>query len=306
MICPHCANKNLIKAGLRNTTRQGVIQKYYCKNCKKYCSDKPQPHTHYPIQVILYGLQLYNKGYPLSKVKTLLGKKYRYSPPERTMYSWIARYRPLLSFLPLRKRFNLHPDDLTTTLRFHHQQVYPFSYHHLKLNIANKHLPQLKRYINWMTRNLSDKIFLQGPRASQESICQQNNPVSVVEKKHDSSSLAALALHLKHKQQSAHEAVESFFLFNDAYTVCMELPVFLNPKETTLFDITSPLTGHIDLIQIRNNKLYIMDYKPNLNHPEKYAGQLLAYKQAIHHRTQIPKDHIITAVFNEYAYYELV
>jgi len=47
-----------------------------------------------------------------------------------------------------------------------------------------------------------------------------------------------------------------------------------------------------------------MDYKPNLRHPNQYAGQLIAYKQALHHRTQIPEENIITAVFNEHAYYE--
>jgi len=47
-----------------------------------------------------------------------------------------------------------------------------------------------------------------------------------------------------------------------------------------------------------------MDYKPNLRHPEKFGGQLTAYKQALHHRTQIPEENIITAVFNEYHYYE--
>ena len=48
-----------------------------------------------------------------------------------------------------------------------------------------------------------------------------------------------------------------------------------------------------------------MDYKPNLNQPRKHAGQLMAYKEALHHRTRIAKHQIITAVFNQHAYYEL-
>jgi len=113
-----------------------------------------------------------------------------------------------------------------------------------------------------------------------------------------------LALSIQQKHQSAHEAVEQFFLINDSSTVCTELPVFLNPKETNLFNIETPLTGHIDLIQIRNNILYIMDYKPNLRHPEQYTSQLIAYKEAIQKRTNIPEKHIVPAVFNEHGYHQ--
>lgn len=300
MNCTYCGNKDVIKAGLRNT-RQGPIQKYYCKTCKRYFSDKTQPYTQYPFHIMMHALQLYNQGYPLAQVKTLVGKKYRYSPPVRTMYSWIARYKQDLSFLPLRKKYSLQPDDLTTTHRLFHQQIYPFTYHHLKLNIASKKLPQLRRYINWVERNLPTKMFLSGPRASQAKTEYQ---VKTKKKIHPATTLTNYALTIKKKQQSAHESVEEFFLLNDATTVCIELPVFLNPKESSMFTIDAPLTGHVDLIQIKENNLYIMDYKPNLRHPEKYSDQLLAYKEAIHHRTRIPKDDIIPAAFNHHSYYE--
>ncbi|MEA3457849.1 MAG: hypothetical protein U9R21_04135 [Candidatus Thermoplasmatota archaeon] len=48
----------------------------------------------------------------------------------------------------------------------------------------------------------------------------------------------------KRKSQSAHEAVEQFFLINDSSTACTELPVFLDPKETNLSNIEIPLTTH--------------------------------------------------------------
>jgi transposase-like protein len=302
MNCPHCSNSNkyIIKSGIRQT-QDGIIQKYYCKHCKKYFTDKTQPYTQYPLHIILYTLQQYNKGYPVKKTKTLTGKKYRYSPPERTIYSWIKRYQNTLTFLKLRKQYTIDPENLTTTHRFHHQQIYPFTYHHLKLNLRSKQLPQLKRYINWVERKLPTAMFLSGPRASQYHMKQD---VNIKKKETIASDLTRFALAIQKKNQSSHEAVEQFFLLNDSSTVCVELPVFLKPDETKLFDIDTPLTGHIDIIQIRNNKLYIMDYKPNLNHPEKYAGQLLAYKEAMHHRTQIPGENIITAVFNEFQYYE--
>ncbi|MBS3802842.1 MAG: hypothetical protein KGY65_08855 [Candidatus Thermoplasmatota archaeon] len=47
-----------------------------------------------------------------------------------------------------------------------------------------------------------------------------------------------------------------------------------------------------------------MDYKPNLCHSERFAEQLMAYKQALHKRTQIPEENISIAVFNQYNYFE--
>ena len=69
-------------------------------------------------------------------------------------------------------------------------------------------------------------------------------------------------------------------------------------------DLETPLTGHIDLIQERFGKIYIMDYKTNLNNPENHASQLHLYREALHQRTSIPKDKIVPVVFNEHDYYE--
>jgi len=85
--------------------------------------------------------------------------------------------------------------------------------------------------------------------------------------------------------------------------VATELPVFINPKETNI-DVDEPITGHIDLIQIRYDNLYILDYKPNLNKPERHTSQLQLYKKAIQERTSVPEDNIYTAVFNKHSYYE--
>ncbi len=301
MRCPTCNNnKQVIKAGIRQT-KKGTIQRFYCKKCNTYFSNTTQPYTQYPLHVILYTLQLYNQGYPIQKAKTLTGRKYRYYPPIQTIYSWIAKYQNTLGFLKLRKKYVVDPKEVTTTIRFNHQQLYPFAVHNLKLNLKSKQLPQLTRYINWIKRSLPTKIFLSGPRASQ---CNINQKITINQKETIAPDLTKYALATQQKNQSAHDVVEQFFLYNDSSTVCTELPVFLNPKETNLFDIETPLTGHIDIIQIRNNNLYIMDYKPNLRHPEQHTSQLTAYKQALHHRTQIPEENIMTAVFNEWDYYE--
>lgn len=302
MKCPNCdSDENVIKAGLRET-KKGTIQRFHCKSCSKYFSDSKQSYSQYPVRVILYALQQYNKGYPVQKVKKQTGKKYHQSPPVQTIYSWIDRYKDTLTFLKLRKNYNIDPSNLTTTHNFQHQQVYPFSYHHLKLNIHSKQRPEFRRYINWIERSLDRDMFLKGPRCSSLDI---DHTLKSKEKQNITPELTRLALNSqsKNSNKSPHESVEDFFLYNDSTTVATELPVFITPQETSL-DVNEPITGHIDLVQIRYDGLYILDYKPNLNHPERHASQLQLYKKAIQERTSISEDKIHTAVFNKHSYYE--
>jgi len=165
MRCPDCNNENTIKAGKRES-KSGKIQRYYCKTCEKYFTEKKQSYTQYPLKVILYTIEQYNRGHSVKEAKKQVGKRYPYSPPTRTIYSWIDRYRDILTFLKLRKKYEVHPDNLTTTHNFQHQQVYPFSYHHLKLNTHSKQRSELRRYINWIERSLPRDMFLEGPRCS--------------------------------------------------------------------------------------------------------------------------------------------
>ena len=301
MKCPVCNENNTVKAGKRDT-KTGKIQRYYCKSCEKYFSEKKEPYTQYPINVILYTLQQYNKGHSVKEAKKQTGKRYQYSPPIRTIYSWIDRYEDTMTFLKLRKDYNVDPDNLTTTHNFQHQQVYPFTYHHLKLNIHSKQRSELRRYINWIERSLPRDMFLEGPRCSSLDI---DHNLETKEKDNLTTELTQLAFNSqpKNSDKSPHETVQDFFLINDSTTVCTELPVFINPKETDI-DVADPITGHIDLIQIRYDNLYILDYKPNLNRPERHESQLQLYKNAIQERTSIPENKIHTAVFNRHSYYE--
>lgn len=303
MECPDCGEReDTIKHGIRNTDK-GIVQKYYCKNCSTHFSSSKKQYTQYPEHVILFTLEMYNLGHPVKEAKTLTGQKYKYSPPTRTIYSWIKRYRETLTFLRLRKKFDVHPDNVITTQKFDHLQVYPFKYHNLKMHLAAKKFPQLRRYISWVERSLPDKIFLKGPRASSTEI---NKAKDLNPEKKDTiaSKLSNLALTTKTNDESKHEAIERFFIRNDSKTICSELPVFIEPEETQLKGFDTPLTGHIDLIQERFGKIYIMDYKTNLNNPQHHASQLFFYREALHNRTSIPKDKIVPVVFNEHAYYE--
>ena len=303
MKCPSCrSDKNVVRIGIRNT-KKGTIQKFLCRSCKKYFSDNKQPYTQYPINVILHALELYHIGYPVSSVKTEIGRRYHHSPPIRTIYSWIERFEGALTFIKLRKRFDIHPEEIIKGKIFNHQQAFPFRYHVLKLNLSNRRFPGIRRYINWVERSLPDRMFLSGPRASST----RTDINLVPEKREDPiTELCRLSLLRMSNKRSAHDSIESFFLMNDDSTICTELPVFLNPGEMKDLKIRTPLTGHIDIVQVKCDKVRILDYKPNLNHPEKFTSQLSLYRRCLNRRTSIPEKDILMGAFNEHEYFEFL
>lgn len=88
-----------------------------------------------------------------------------------------------------------------------------------------------------------------------------------------------------------------------------EVPVFLQLTKSTipwLKNIKSAnnyITRHIDILQYRNGKLYILDYKPRAD-KEKPVGQLFVYACCLSKVTGIPFANIKLAWFDENVYYE--
>ncbi len=101
-------------------------------------------------------------------------------------------------------------------------------------------------------------MFLSGPRCSSLDI---DHNTETKEKDNLTPGLTQLAFNSqpKNTEKTPHETVEEFFLINDSSTVATELPVFIDPQEIS-FNVDEPITGHIDLIQIRYDNLYILDY----------------------------------------------
>jgi ATP-dependent exoDNAse (exonuclease V) beta subunit len=67
--------------------------------------------------------------------------------------------------------------------------------------------------------------------------------------------------------------------------------------------IDTPLTGHIDVLQIRNGKIHILDYKPGAV-KEKPTTQLMVYALALSRRTGLRLYNFVCAWFDEQHYYE--
>jgi ATP-dependent exoDNAse (exonuclease V) beta subunit len=110
-----------------------------------------------------------------------------------------------------------------------------------------------------------------------------------------------------------HEILQKFMLANDSVTVAVEVPVWLDNediehfKSALGFDIPlSPekaITGHIDILQLRNGSVHILDYKPDAR-KERPIEQLTIYALALSRLTGLRLYEFKCAWFDDKNYYE--
>jgi hypothetical protein len=240
-------------------------------------------------------------------------RKHKAKIPISTLNNWVKIFEDELSFIRLRKKFDIDPNTIIHSKKFHHQQVYEFKYHTLKTNFSKRFFPQLKTYITSITKIpyfIPESAFKAGPRCSQLRIDLKPQKTT---KHNNAPRLAELALTLAKTNRERHQVIENFFLANDSTTVAIEVPLYIKPDELTKEDqkdygitLNQPLSGHIDILQQRFNKIHILDYKPAAKKTDKTsAEQLFLYALALSKRTGIPLRKITCAYFDENNYFQL-
>lgn len=86
-------------------------------------------------------------------------------------------------------------------------------------------------------------------------------------------------------------------LKNDTATIAAEIPVYIKKNHQTI-------TGHIDILQIRYNKLHILDFKPEKTSKKEAITQLYHYASALSELTNTPIKNFKCAWFDQNRYYE--
>ena len=86
-------------------------------------------------------------------------------------------------------------------------------------------------------------------------------------------------------------------LRNDTATIAVEIPVYLNFNSKLL-------TGHIDFLQLRFDKIHVLDYKPEAEKEKHAQSQVYLYAKALSEITKIPLNKFTCAYFDEKNYFE--
>jgi ATP-dependent exoDNAse (exonuclease V) beta subunit len=262
----------------------------------------------------------YYRGESRARTVQKIHERYGLRVPERTLSAWLAENRALTTYARLRADgARLYsPYRLIRSVRLHHQQVYEYRIHNGKLatilgSPQHERFRSVSAYLNEMVRACPNHLFNAEARASQGKTAFDLNGVEIKSLRNHACRVADLVLQSVVHHKRRHEELQRFMLTTDSVTVAIEVPVFLTPDDITYFrnecrfdvpiESSIPLTGHIDVLQIRNGSVHILDYKPGAK-GDKPIAQLMVYALALSRRMNLKLFDFVCAWFDEHHYYE--
>ena len=332
--CPYCESKNFVKRGTRKNVHQ-VVQLYLCRNpdCGKTFTAQDVKGKHFPLNVVIEGMSYYNLGCTFEQSCAILHKKFGVNPEPATLSSWVEEHKSLCRFERLRPYATkmYKPKDMVEVVSMAHRQLYRFRYHRAKTRLmleefGNRNLKRLKEYLDAVSSETPHQYFAEGGRMSDVRSKFDTADMIVKSKTNYANRLAAFVLQATPDNKARHEAVQRFFLANDSVTVATEVPVYIRREDVAHMEqvldfkisdsglvrfkggkqeeqLPRLLTGHIDLVQIRNGQVYILDYKPGAS-KERPIEQLTWYALALSRLTGLRLFEFTCAWFDEKDYYQ--
>jgi len=184
---------------------------------------------------------------------------------------------------------------------FKHGWFYHYRIHEKKTeNLCSECFATLSDYLYGIFDRCPDDYFNSGPRSSALRI-----DVGASLKNEDNHSVCLLAKQglVWNEYKTAHSNVQLFMLNFDKNTLGVEVPIWIMPEELEGFELffkeSLPLTGHIDVLQVKDGKIWVWDYKPKA-HLEKYATtQTYFYALMLSKRTGISLENFMCGYFDE-------
>lgn len=318
--CPYCSGPDIVQKGKREKKFE-IVQLWYCKNCKKVFTPQAVKGHTFPLRLIFDGLSYYNLGYSLEESSGFLKRKYGLAVPISTLGLWTEEYKDLCRYSRMRpyalRRYSPQQTMISATL--YHRQVYTFRYHRAKIELLleedfkNEPLYRLKEFLDNVAVECPHQYFQDGLRMSEQKVNFDMSRVVIREKENFANRLAELALQAVRNNKERHETLEKFMLANDSATVAIEVPVYFTPEDLEhmqkVLNFQIPLaldkilTGHIDIVQVRNGAVHILDYKA-VARKEKPINQLTFYALALSRLTGLRLYHFKCGWFDQDKYYE--
>jgi len=297
MKCPTCKKSNVIKKGKRKTQYQ-IKQRYLCKDCgKKFTENGKINNKKYPIKVIYSAINFYNLGYNYKEVSNKINKKYKIKTSKSTIHNWIHEFKHLSPMIKKRDKI-INYDQVIFSKYFDSDILeYEFMYHKYKADtILKQNYPQLLKYLGYFEKKDPELIDIIDSISDKPKFRIEVKPL-----KYSSfaTEMADFASQAKYADKTLHNLVERFMLVNDEHTIACELPVWYYDKKRNI-----GITGQIDILQIKNDLVYILDYEPDLDNMISSPWELYHYAIALSFRANINPKKIRCAWFNENDYYE--
>jgi len=276
---------------------------------------------HYPLEAILDGLSYYHLGHTFKDSAGLLERKYGFEVSAATLSSWVSEFKGACAYNRIRSfgKKLYSPNDILAGINLYHRQIYKFRIHRGKMSvllqedIQHRKFEPLGEFLEVMFQHCPHYFFKEGQRVSQCKVKLALGQTLIHKKQNYANRVAEFVLPAVKNNRLRHEAIQQFFICNDSATVATEVPVYLLPEDIEHMQsqlkfkipvkIEKVLTGHIDIVQLRDNAVHIMDYKPGAA-KEKPITQLTLYALAISRLTGLRLCDIRCSWFDEYDYFE--
>jgi len=335
--CPTCDGRRIVKNGLRkNSLRQ--IQIYWCKDCARHFSFLAGLRgVKYPPRVIARALCLYNLGHSQEQTARRIGAEFRMAVPRRTISEWILGYQPVTTFHRLRSAaVREFGQSMLKERTLEHRQNYQYKVHLPKLALTARAIPadiaaKVKKYLFSIFEGFPDDLFKDEPATNLDATGTMEKPatppvvmrsstsdfetlpLSRIARQNLANDLAAMGLLLARKTKDRHPSIQDFMLANDSCTIACEVPVYLTAEEIAYYkskgfflplpELSKPITGHIDIVQLRNGLIHLLDYKPKAREIDA-VNQLVIYALAFASRARLPVKAFKCAWFDEKDFFE--
>lgn len=250
--------------------------------------------------------------------------------------NWIREFSGYCRFLRMRefavKKYL--PAEMVIYATLAHRQLYRYRFHRAKCELMIKEefrhrkFTPLKEFLELVPAECPHQYFsATGLRASETPLAFSKKQMIVRAKQNYATKLAGFVLQSVKERKLRHEALEKFMLYNDSVTVATEVPVYITrddlehmktqlgfeiyhkdkkDKRKSLkeaVELPKLITGHIDILQIRNGQIHILDYKARAE-KEQPIEQLTLYAMALSRLTGLRLFEFKCAWFDEKDYFE--
>ena len=309
---------------------------YLCHTCGKTFTQRSVSGKHYQLKTIFDAISLYNLGYSYEDVARILIAKFTADKESEdssapnfvlnpsTIADWTEEFKEHLPYLKMRPYAVqlAKPKDTVIQATLAHQQLYRYRFHTAKCQLiiksdyANRNFMPLVEFLRMVPAECPHQFYQEGERASESCLEFSKAHMIVRSKQNYATKLAKFCLQGADQRKDRHELLEKFFLYNDSVTVATEVPVYLTKNDLEHFksklgfefdnqqvDLPNIITGHIDLLQIRNGAVHILDYKP-ASQKDQPIDQLTLYALALSRLTGLRIFEFKCAWFDENSYFE--
>ncbi len=307
-----------------------TVQIYFCNHCRKRFTPLVTRGKTFPVFVILKSLILFSRFMSPAEISEKIKKDFGLSVSPQTIENWVGEYRERLPFLRMREFLEkkilageTKLSEIVHESRLFHGQIYDFGYHRGKAKLLmdedykNFKLSPAADFLELVIAECPHRIFRDSRTRSSEFRNIFNlDEVRVSRKDSRASEAARFVTQAVANNKERHARLQEFMLSCDSVTIAREVPVLLDRDDIlhyrNVLNFEVPLilekeedvlTGHIDLLQMRNGMIHILDYKPSAR-KEKPIDQLTLYALALSRQTTLRLYNFKCAWFDEDDYFE--